>query len=177
MDKNGNPVEGASLKVVPFAGSVPDSAPASDAKGLVTLHWTLGTKAGSQQLELAAGSGPVVRVIAKALPMEPANVNPPVMPATWPAGRPLGRPVTVTVTDAYGNAIPNVQVVFSATTGSAAPLRVMTDAKGQAATKWMLGAAASDQVLTAAVKGTPAKTTITVKAVKPTATAKAPTRK
>jgi hypothetical protein len=67
--------------------------------------------------------------------------------------------------------------VFSATAGSAAPLRVMTDAKGQAATKWMLGAAAADQVLTAAVKGTPAKTTITVKAVKPTATAKAPARK
>ncbi len=61
----------------------------------------------------------------------------------------------------------HVQVVFNATGGSPNPSRVMTDAKGQAATHWTLGSAAGDETITAVVKGTGVSASGTVRATKP----------
>jgi hypothetical protein len=72
------------------------------------------------------------------------------------------------VTDAYGNAIPDVQVVFTATSGSVAPVRVMTDASGQAATRWTLGSRIGEDTLTATVRGTSVTGSVAVRAAKRT---------
>jgi adhesin/invasin len=176
LDRNGNPVSGGAVRVSALGGNVSDSAPVADAHGQVSVRWTLGSKTGAQSLELAPDSGASIRVTARALPLEPANVAAASVPTSAPAGRPLAKPVTVTVTDAYGNTIPNVQVVFSVSSGLAAPVRVMTDDKGQASTKWSLGPAVGDQSLTAAVKGTAAKMTLVVTATKPGTGRPAPPR-
>jgi chondroitin AC lyase len=164
VDRNGNPVAGAAVRVVALSGTVPDSMPAANEQGEVHISWTLGTKAGTQALDIVPAKGPKIHTTARALPQEPANVTPSAVPATAPAGRPLTKPITVTVTDAYGNVIPNVQVLFSVSTGMTAPVRVMTDAHGQAMTHWTLGSAAGEQTLTAAVKATTARSKVTVMA-------------
>jgi adhesin/invasin len=170
-DRHGNAVSEAVVRVEARDGSVSDTAPSSDAQGRIQVRWTLGSKSGPQTLEIIPAKSPPIRVTAHALPLEAANITPGTLPATAPAGRALPKPVAVVVTDAYGNVIPDAQVVFTTTGGSAAPARIMTDAKGQAATRWTLGPAAGDQVLTATVRGTSAKTTMTVEATRGTSKA------
>ena len=123
---------------------------------------TIGFEMLPQALELATGSGQPLRVSARALPLEAANVAVTSVPATAVANRPLAQPIVATVSDAYGNPIPDVQVVFGVSAGSAAPLRVMTNAKGQASTKWTPGAKAGEQTLTATVRGTTVRTAAAV---------------
>jgi adhesin/invasin len=108
-------------------------------------------------------------VSATARPLEPANVIPGGAPHGAPAGRALAKPVAFTVTDAYGNAIPDVQVVFAATAGSVVPARVMTDARGQAAARWTLGSQPGEQILRATVQGTAVKHSVVVRALRRTA--------
>ena len=107
-----------------------------------------------------------IRVSARAHPLEPANIVAGGSPRSAPAGRALPRPVVFTVTDAYGNPISDVQVGFAATSGSVGPVRVMTDAKGQAATRWTLGSAAGEQTLTATVRRTAVTASVVLRAVR-----------
>jgi hypothetical protein len=165
-DRNGNPVPGATVGVVALAGSIPDSAPVADAKGRVEIAWMLGSKAGPQSLELKPATGSAVRVTARAVPAEAANIATAPVPASAPTSRLLAKPVVAMVTDAYGNAISNVQVIFTVSGGATAPVRVMTDSKGQAATRWTLGPVIGDQTLTATVRGTTVKTTVLVRGTK-----------
>ena len=165
-DKDGNAAAGASVRVIAGSGSVPDTLLMADAHGRVTVRWTLGRQAGTQALEFRAGAGAPARVTATARPLEPANIAPGAAPRSGSAGRALPRPIVFTVTDAYGNAIGDVQVVFASSAGSVAPARVMTDARGQAATRWTLGSQPGDQALRAMVRGTPAKDSVVVRAVR-----------
>jgi Bacterial Ig-like domain (group 1) len=167
-DRYGNPVGGGMVRVVALAGSVADTAPVADAQGRVQIRWTLGSKAGAQALELTPGTSTPTRVSARALALEPANIALGSLPASAPAGRALAKPITAEVTDAYGNTVPDVQVIFSTASGSVSPARVMTDAKGAAATHWTLGAAAGDQTLSATVRGTTVKASASVEATKST---------
>ena len=168
-DRDGNAAAGATLHAVAGSGSVPETLLVADDRGVVSLRWTLGREAGPQWLELRPGDGAPLRLGATARPLEPANVVAGAAPHGASAGRALARPVAFTVTDAYGNAIPDVQVVFTATSGSVAPARVMTDAKGQAATRWTLGSRTGEQVLRATVRGTGVKDSIVVRALRRTA--------
>ena len=165
-DSAGNAVAGASVRLLATSGSVPDSMATSDERGRVSARWTLGRQAGDQALELRLGRLPPVRVRAKALPLEPANLEPVGAPRSGLAGRALPRPVAFVVTDAYGNAIPDVAVAFTAGAGRVSPTRVMTDAKGRAATRWTLGGEMGDQTLTAAVRHTSVRGAMTVRAVR-----------
>jgi hypothetical protein len=168
-DREGNLAAGATLRVHAGSGSVPETLLVADRRGRASLRWTLGRRAGPQWLELRAGEGAAVLVSARAHPLEPANILPNEAPRSAAAGRALPRPLVFVVTDAYGNAIPDVQVVFAATSGSVEPVRVMTDAKGQAATRWTLGSEAGEQTLTARVRGSAVKDSVVVRAVKRTA--------
>jgi len=165
-DRDGNVAAGATLRVVALSGSVPETALVADARGRVSLTWTLGRQAGPQALELRAGDGAPVRVTARGHPLEPANIASAGAPRSAPAGRALARPVVFTVTDAYGNPIPDIQVVFAATSGSVAPARVMTDPSGHAATRWTLGSQPGDHTLSATVRGTSVKDSVVVRGVK-----------
>jgi hypothetical protein len=165
-DRDGNVVAGATLHVVEFSGTVPETALVADTRGRVSVSWTLGRQAGAQALELKVGDGTAVRVSARGRPLEPANIAPAGAPRSAPAGRALARPVVFTVTDAYGNPIPDVQVVFATASGSVTPARVMTDPGGRAATRWTLGAQAGDHALTATVRGTTVRDSVVVRAIK-----------
>jgi hypothetical protein len=165
-DRDGNVAAGAALRVVALSGSVPDTLQVADRRGRVTLRWTLGREAGPQWLELRAGEGRPVRVGARAHPLEPANLLPDRAPRSAPAGRALPKPVVFTVTDAYGNPVSDVQVVFAVTSGSVGPARVMSDAKGQAATRWTLGSEAGEQTLTATVRGRAVQGAVVVRSLR-----------
>lgn len=164
-DQNGNPVEGASIAVAPSAGSAGDANVITDARGQATIHWTLGRQSGGQRLALTVGErGIAAGVTARAEPGAAANVEIQAPPTAGTAGRALSKTITALVTDAYGNAVPDVLTLFTASAGTVSAARVMTSDKGLAATRWTLGSQTGPQTLTAVVRGTAAKTTLTVQA-------------
>jgi hypothetical protein len=167
-DRDGNAAAGATLRAVALSGSVPETLLVADRRGRVSLRWTLGRRAGPQWLELRASEGAPVRVSARAHPLAPANIVAGGSPRSARAGRALPKPIVFTVSDAYGNPISDVQVVFAATSGSVGPVRVMTDAKGQAGTHWTLGFESGEQTLTATVASTAVKSAVVVRAVRGT---------
>jgi hypothetical protein len=167
-DPHGNAVPGASLVVSAATGSVGESLLATDSTGLARIAWQLGRAAGAQQLSISTVEGKIpAQATARARPAAPANAEVLSPPVTGTAGRGLAKPVTVLVTDAYGNAVPNVLAVFSASAGTMAPARVMTDEKGIAVTRWTLGSTPGEQTLTAAVRGTTVRTVLTLRATAP----------
>jgi Bacterial Ig-like domain (group 1). len=87
------------------------------------------------------------------------------LPASAPAGRALAQPVTLVVADAFGNAVPGAQVVFTTRSGKLTPGRVRTDSAGRAAAHWLLGTAAGDQQLEAMVQESGKRVTGKVRAV------------
>jgi len=78
------------------------------------------------------------------------------------AGRKLAAPVVATVTDSYGNPVADAIVSFTAKSGSVAPARIATDAKGRAKTQWTLGRSGGEQAVVAVVKGHDVRGTLTV---------------
>ncbi len=171
-DRDGNPAAGAALAVHAGSGSVPETLLTADASGRVALRWTLGRAAGPQWLALLpVGAGrrdAPIRVSAAARPLEPADVAPGRAPRTVTAGRAIPAPIVFTVTDAYGNGVPDVPVVFAVTSGAVARARVMTDARGQASARWTPGRAPGSDTLTATVRGGdgPLQGTVVVRAVR-----------
>ena len=164
-DRSGNPVPGAAVFVTATSGAVADSAPVADSAGRVRIRWTLGRTAGAQQLAITL-RGSTVKVTARAAPLGASNIALSALPDSAPAGRALSAPVVATVTDVYGNIVPEALVVFTPGAGAASPARVMSDAKGTASTRWTLGRSAGDQALTATVRGTAVKATVFVRAEK-----------
>lgn len=150
-DRGGNPVVGARVVVAPNAGTVEDSVLATDSAGTAKVRWTLGRAAGAQHLVVRVhGLEKPLRVSATARAGRPANV------LLAPGGKSdsfHGGTVTATVTDVYGNAVPDAALTFRAKSGTAAPARVATDAKGRAETRWTLKRGAGTQTLTVSIKG------------------------
>ncbi len=164
-DQNGNPVEGASIAVAPSAGSAGDATVITDARGQATIPWTLGRQSGGQRLALTVGErGIAASVTARAEPGAAANVEIQAPPTAGTAGRALAKTIAALVTDAYGNPVPDVLTLFTVSAGTVSAARVMTNDKGLAPTRWTLGAKTGPQTLTATVRGTAAKTTLTVQA-------------
>lgn len=168
LDSLANPVPGIVVSIEPGNGSVVDSAPVTDSLGRVAIRWTLGRKAGAQRLEArVAGVDAALEVTARARPLDAANLSFVDPPSTGSVGRAVAKPVRVTVQDAYGNPVSDSRVSFTVKTGSVSPVHVMTDAQGIASTRWTLGATAGEQSLTASVRATGARATLTVKASTP----------
>jgi adhesin/invasin len=185
VDKGGNAIPGLPVTLVPAHGTVADSAPVTDSLGAVRVAWTLGRAAGEQRLMArVAGVAAPLAVTVRARPLAPANVAFPDSAPDGPPGRTLPAAVAVTVTDAYGNPVPDALVQFRAESGgSVSSARVMTDADGRAATRWRLGAKEGEQRLTASARGSEARATLAVRAVRaepaaaPVAAATKPTPK
>jgi Tfp pilus assembly protein PilZ len=160
-DLFGNPVSGAEITPRPSDGSLADSIVTSDEMGRAGVRWTLGRKVGQQRLQLRlSGGDSVVHVTARADPLPPANIAFQAPPGSGTPGR--AAPVTVAVTDAYGNPVADVMVVFRTSSGALSTARVMSDAKGRAATRWTPAQGTADPVITAAVRGTTVKASHTV---------------
>ena len=71
------------------------------------------------------------------------------------------RALTATVTDVFGNPVAGVPVRFAPAAGSATPANVVTDDRGQAATRWTLGAQPGPQAVTATVPKTEMRALVT----------------
>ena len=164
-DEAGNPVEGAAVVASVLAGMLADSMVITDSNGVASFRWTLGPKAGRQQMVVRAGGLPPLTATVLATPGSPANIEFVSPPTSGTAGKPLSRPIRLVITDVHGNRVTERQVTLSATSGSLSPARAMPAPDGSVTAKWRLGSKRGVQVLTAEVRGTAvrAKTEVTVR--------------
>ena len=154
-DQNGKAMVGVAVNITAgtASGSIPTAQLTTDANGQVTTAWTLGTVAGTDTLNVQAGSLSAVQVLATASPDVAANI---IVTAgdqqTAAVGSALATPLTVKVVDQYGNAVPNVTVTFSDdASGVLAAATVTTDAFGQAVDSLTLGPNAGVDDVTASI--------------------------
>jgi hypothetical protein len=162
LDRNGNAVPGASIKVSAADGRAADTLVTADSAGLARIQWTLGQTAGAQRLAVKiAGRDGAVEVTAKARAGDPASMKFVTTPAA-PTGKTSGKPVVVEVADAYGNPVANRAVTFSATGGTLSSARGLTNSSGRASVVWKAPAktAKSPGTLVAKLAGTDVQATM-----------------
>ncbi len=161
VDAGGVPVQGA---IVNFAartggGTIVPPSGTSNATGMVTATWTLGTSIGAQT---------AVAVLSGSFVSDSSNFT--ATATTGPAGvitlvsgnnqasvvgRALALPLVVKVTDTFGNNAVGTRVTWAAAglSGSVNPPTDTTGADGTASVVWTLGNTASTQTVTATVAG------------------------
>ncbi len=107
----GVPVAGARVTWTATAGTVQPAASTTDAQGLTTVAWTLGTAAGEQTAAATMEGLPPARFTAAAKPGEVDTLA----FATTPDSVQIGHSfkLQVVVKDQYGNLIPDASVSFS----------------------------------------------------------------
>ena len=155
LDAAGNGVADAALVVSVASGTLLDTLVRTDSSGSATLRWTLGRSAGSCTLNVRAGG--LVKsldVMAIAEPGAPANLG-----LDEPRGSPLGagkRKLVATVTDLYGNPVPNAKLGFTAKGGRVSPSRAVTDGRGTVPLTWTPGTGAA---LSGVIAGTDVRET------------------
>lgn len=154
-DAHGNPIAGAAVVFAPASGggSVTGASQTTDSDGVAAVgSWTLGTAAGSNTLTAVAGAlsatftavgtaGAPTNMVKHAGDGQSATVDSEV--AADPAVR---------VTDAHGNPVAAVPVVFAPASGggSVTGASQMTDSDGVATVgSWKLGTVAGANSLTA----------------------------
>ncbi|HEX2718230.1 MAG TPA: Ig-like domain-containing protein [Gemmatimonadaceae bacterium] len=139
-DQYGNPVQGVSVSFAPANGSSVQPASAStDASGMASTSWTMGTVAGQMNMNVTAGSLAPVAFVATAKAGPPAQVSKAGDGQFGTAGKPLAQPVSVTVSDQYGNLVEGAAVSFAAGQGSSAsPTSANTNASGVASSSWTM---------------------------------------
>lgn len=162
-DDSGNPVEGAQVVGSVLTGTLGDSMAITDSRGVAAFRWTLGPKAGRQQMVVRAGRLPPLTATVLAAPGSPANIEFVSPPTSGTAGKPLSRPIRLVITDVHGNRVTDRQVTLSATSGSLSPARAMPAPDGSVTVKWRLGTKRGAQVLTAEVRGTAVRARTEVK--------------
>ena len=136
-------------------GSVADgTALVTDAAGQATAQWKLPTRAGTATLNFTAGSlsgsftatanpGPAAK-LEKMASSDNQIGN---------AGEPLTQAMSVTVRDAFDNALRGVTVTFSPAGGSVSPPSIDTNNEGQANTIWTLGMTGGATTLSVSAAG------------------------
>lgn len=160
-DALGSPVPGVGVTfaVTAGGGSVGSPSATTNASGVATSTWTLGTIA-SQAQGVSAGATGLASVsftatatagVAAAVVIQAGNNQ------TGTVGAPLPVLPSVRVNDAFGNAKANVTVQFTVTGGGgsiASPTQITTAAGIATAGAWTLGAGVGANALTASVVGT-----------------------
>ncbi len=156
-DPLSNPIAGVSVAfaVTAGGGSVALATVATAANGRASTAWTLGTVAGAQTAtassagQTATFSATAVAAAADALVQVSGNNQ------STPTGTLLTSSLVVQVTDRFGNAVAGHTINFAVTSGggSVSPTSAATDANGEAATQWTLGAAAGTQTAQATAAG------------------------
>ena len=161
MDAGGLPVQGASVTFAARTGGgaiVPPSG-TSNAAGLVTATWTLGTTLGAQT---------AVAKLTNSFVNDSSNFTATATPGagtgfaivsgnnqTAHVGHALALPLVVKVTDSFGNNISGITVtwVAGALSGSVTPATDTTSADGSAHTTWTLGNTVTTQTVSASITG------------------------
>jgi len=136
-DAAGNPVSGASVTWEGDGEIVGGSV--TDADGMATAEWILPTTAGPGSVTATVG-GVTATFTAEIAPGAPANLTREGDGITASAGSTV--PISVTVTDAFGNAVPDEDVEWSVTLGGGTVVGASaTDPGGMAEAAWTLGEA------------------------------------
>ncbi len=166
-DAAGVPVSGAFVSFVAVfgGGEVLTPVTVTDESGLASTDWRLGTVAGRPQRLLGvvrsvAGGGSALSVTFDAItvPGDPALVS--VVSGRdqiGAAGRPLREPLVISVTDGWGNSVPNEPVswLIAGGGGSLSPASTSTDSAGVAMAVWTLGETSAPQSAVVAVDTLP----------------------
>ena len=171
-DANGNPARGqvVSFVVTAGGGSVDAGPTVTDRDGQATSHWTLGTAADTQRVEVrvmdASNGGVIVAAAFRAIatPDAPSSIV-----AQGPSAftglplLPLADSVAALVRDAYGNPVPGAAVVWTVIKGggSVSPGTSNTGSTGVARTSWTLGAQLDSLQIIEAAAGLTLKTQFT----------------
>ncbi len=142
------------FNVVDGGGTIAPTSTTTAANGEASATWTLGTTTGLQRAQAqVTGVSGALTFIATALPGAPATV---AVSAgdnqSAPAGSMLGTSPAVVIKDRFGNAVQNVSVFFTVTSGggSVTASGATTNNAGIAtAAGWRLGAASGVNRLTA----------------------------
>jgi alpha-tubulin suppressor-like RCC1 family protein len=139
-----NPQAGVPVNFLVTAGggSLSTASTISDASGLASVRWTLGTTAGTQTMVAGTGSLPAVVVNATAQPGAAAQiVTVSGANQSAPPGTPLPDSLVVRVVDQYGNGIAGdtVRWTVAPNNGTLSPSLSITNSTGRAATKFTLG--------------------------------------
>lgn len=146
-DQNGSPMagRGVAFALVSGGGSFDPASATTDAGGMASTSWTLGTTAGAQQMRatVTGVSGLSATVDATAT----ADVADSVVVVHGAnqigiVSQPLFDSLVVKVFDQYRNAVPGHAVTFAVGaggTGSVNPQNATTAANGEAWTRWTLG--------------------------------------
>lgn len=170
-DAQGRPVAGVNVDWAvgadAGAGSVSPARSQTDRDGLAETTWAMGTRVGEADLTATVAGIVPARLRATVTAGAPARVETVEGDAQQAyAGSPLPTPLAVRVSDAHGNPVAGVTVLWSVVAGDgtlSAP-QSQTDASGVARTEWTLGAAQGTQVARATV-GDLAPTTFAATAV------------
>jgi len=165
VDRHGNAVPGAVVRLEPAAGWLADSSVITDSTGHTKILWTLGRPAGLQRIAIRLpGDTAETEATALARPGKPAKLAFVSPPETAKPGRPLPKPLVVQVTDAYGNPLGGQTVVFKPSSGSVTPARGLTDADGRTKVRWTPGPKSKKPELAGAVAGSDVKRTLVLSA-------------
>lgn len=156
--------KGVSFVVTVGSGTVFAGFAVSDAKGVVRERWTLGTKSGTQKLELRAVDATGAARTYATFEATATAATPKAITLISGDGQngvqlqQLTAPIEVRVTDEYLNPVSGTRISFNSNDGgTAAPASVTTNAQGLAQTMWSLGAPIGLQTLIASTPGlTPA---------------------
>ncbi len=162
-DSASNPIPDIKLSIKKTGGgTTADGDVVTDSTGRASIAWTLGTKAGSQKLEISTGKLKPVAVLVNATPGTPANLAL-SGPATSQQAAGKRLPIRATLTDVHGNPVSGRKVTLKASAGSVYPTQVVTGADGSAASSWTVGRKAGVQELTAVVGGVKQRIEVSVK--------------
>ena len=154
LDAAGNGVADAALVVSVTSGTVLDTLVRTDSVGSAALHWTLGRAAGSQRLSAHIDRLASLDVAAQAQPGTPANLA--FDDVRGSAVRANLRRLVATVTDLYGNPVPNAKLMLTSKGARVSPSRAVSDARGRV---WLTSTPASGVTLSGAIAGTDVRET------------------
>ncbi len=149
-----NPKQGVlvTFAVTAGGGTLSATSAISDAAGIASVRWTLGSIAGTQAaVALVSGLTPVTFTAtgrasaADALTILTGNNQ------TGTPGSPLTDSLRVRLSDRFGNPISGVAITFApnSSSGTVSPTTVTTDVNGRAATRWTLGSTGGPKQVTA----------------------------
>lgn len=160
QDAFGNPVPDrpVDFEALAGAGSVAPTSTVTDAVGRASTVWTLGTQAGTAQLQATSDTLPPTVIGAEVLPGAASLASAFSGDGQDGVGSlPLTAPVVVRVTDQFGNAVTGVDVTWDVTSGGGffEPSVSATDSMGDAASTWVLGPNLGANAGTAMIVGVP----------------------
>ncbi len=156
-DRLGNPVSGAWVSILPKTGTVFDSTARTDSAGQLRVRWTLGSTAGVQHMILRLGGAAAdLGLTARARAQGAAKL---AFLSSHTVGTGM---LAIGVTDTYGNPVSGQKVRFRASGGAVTAANLVTDAKGQAQTRWTPAKKAKKRSVTAEVPGTEVRATLTL---------------